>query len=568
MKARKNILIYILVMGFVTFSCQESFLDETPQDFYSADNAYVTPADFNAAVNKLYDNVRHEFYTNGEDQPYDFMYGTDLAHSGEFNSSARFENYAIQLDPTATTPLVHWNNLYKTIANTNTILGRLGASKLTDDQKKVVEAQAKFFRAFAYRTLAYLYGGVPLQLEEVRSPKTDFIRATKDEVYDQCIADLMFAAANLPGITAVKDGEISNAAANHLLAEVYLAAGEFTNAVTAATAVIGNPDMTLMTARFGSEKDNPGDVYWDLFRIKNQNRSSGNKESIWVIQFELDIPGGGMSSTSRSGYVLERHHAPLARDIKRNDNAAVKANFQWPTSDFTGGRGIGWMIPTYYFTNTIWASDFDNDMRNSEYNFPRKFLFNNPGVAEFQGVEFDAETNPEAVASLASTGRWPRNIYPYQSKCTTPGKHPTALFQNVTARLLTGNAGVTYTDQYMFRLAETYLIRAEAHLGAGNTQAAADDINIVRSRANASSVDPANVDIDYILDERMRELGVEEKRRLTLSRLGLVYARTAAHNSYNADDIQPFHNLFPIPYSEIERNTNSDLGQNSGYNGQ
>jgi starch-binding outer membrane protein, SusD/RagB family len=74
------------------------------------------------------------------------------------------------------------------------------------------------------------------------------------------------------------------------------------------------------------------------------------------------------------------------------------------------------------------------------------------------------------------------------------------------------------------------------------------------------------VDINYILDERMRELGVEEKHRLTLARLGLVYERTVnvAHNPVAAN-IQSYNNLWPIPQAEIERNKDAKLEQNPGY---
>ena len=75
-------------------------------------------------------------------------------------------------------------------------------------------------------------------------------------------------------------------------------------------------------------------------------------------------------------------------------------------------------------------------------------------------------------------------------------------------------------DQYVFRLAETYLLRAEAYLGNGDQVNAAADINMVRTRANAPEIDPSMVNIDYILDERIRELYYEELRLLTLTRLG------------------------------------------------
>jgi hypothetical protein len=147
---------------------------------------------------------------------------------------------------------------------------------------------------------------------------------------------------------------------------------------------------------------------------------------------------------------------------------------------------------------------------------------------------------------------------------TTPGDHPDNLFDDKSKLLLKSTAGGTYADQYMFRLAETYLLRAEGYLGLDNLDSAAVDINVVRNRSHASPVVPSQVDIDYILDERMRELGVEEKRRVTLMRLGLWYERVKRCNPYY-DDALPKYNLWPIPAAEIERNKDGHLEQNPGY---
>lgn len=87
---------------------------------------------------------------------------------------------------------------------------------------------------------------------------------------------------------------------------------------------------------------------------------------------------------------------------------------------------------------------------------------------------------------------------------------------------------------------------------------------MVRARANASPVLPGAVNIDYILDEWMRELGIEKKRRLTLMRLGVLYDRVKRFNPYYSH-IQERFNLFPIPSAEIERNRSAKLEQNPGY---
>jgi starch-binding outer membrane protein, SusD/RagB family len=550
MKHINKVGIWLLVA--MCMSCGKNFLKEKPLDFESSDEAFTTLSDFQASVYDLYNLTRSEFFT---DQSFmDYLEGTDMIFNGEGKGGDRMGDYAVALNPTGSAALTHWTNLYKIVSEANTILSRLPSSKVAATDQPKIEADAMFFRALAYRSLAYLYGDVPLVLTEVTSPKTDFVRAPKADVYKQAIADLTFAATTLPDISAVQDGEISNLAADHLLAEVYLANGQYDSSIIAASIVINNPNMAFMTNRFGTRTNIPADVYWDLFQRGNQNRSTGNKEGIWVMQFEADVPGGGELSTAAEGYMLEYYTVPWFGGYTVNGEHP----FLWPTNDFTeGGVGIGWGITTAYFSDTIWKSDFTTDMRNSNYNFVRVWTYNNPATPDYYGQTVATENPPPGVTAPS------RSFYPYQGKSTTPADHPANELTSGGGLALFG--GPTYADQYMFRLSETYLIRAEAHLGAGDKVSAASDINTVRARANASPVASANVTIDYILDERLRELGVEEKRRLTLGRLGMVYSRTVLDNPYNAGDIQPFNNLFPIPASEIERNIGAKLTQNPGY---
>ncbi len=100
----------------------------------------------------------------------------------------------------------------------------------------------------------------------------------------------------------------------------------------------------------------------------------------------------------------------------------------------------------------------------------------------------------------------------------------------------------------------------------GDKQKAADDINVARGRTQAPPVEAGDVDIDYILDERARELILEELRLLTLTRLGKLVERARKYNGINGVSYQDHNNLWPIPSSEIEKNLEGDLKQNSGYN--
>ena len=464
--------------------------------------------------------------------------------------------------------------MYKLVADANTVIDRVEVTNFSEEIKTSLLAKARFFRGFAYRTLAYLYGGVPLELHEVVSPKTDYVRSTREETLMQAKEDIKFAAEKLLDIANVKDGEISSAAAYHLLSEIYLALDMNEEAKDAATKVIDNPALGLMEHRFGSRAtEAPGDVYWDLFRKNNQNRSSGNTEGIWVIQFETDVLGGGSSTTGlkvTGNYLFERNCTPYTGLLELKINGKKYKPFNnWPCGDYTGGRGMGWAIPTKYFSNIIWEDDFYNDIRNAEHNFVRHFKVQNSDVIALGISEIDVENPPEGLNIVVPA----RPLFAYQTKCTTPYNHPDELYQDKDTWKLKSIAGTTFTDQYMFRLAETYLLRAEAYFKLGRKDLAAVDINEVRGRAHATPVQEDLIDMDYILDERMRELGIEEKRRLTLMRTGLLYDRVMRCNPYyanpetNGDGVgmQEHYNLWPIPQSVIEANIGAKLEQNPGY---
>ncbi len=587
----KKYLILSMFAAFLLTGCNEDkFLEEKPLDFNSASNSYETAADYDAAITELYFLTREEFYTT-----YDRT--TDLSKFADMwiTADPLKSNVVADLSPSGAMAKFYWDENYKLIAQANTVISRLpNSSKLTDDEKKVYEAKARFFRALAYRTLVLLYGDVPLQLEEVSTPKTDFVRESKDKVKAQVVEDLEFAAANLPEINTVKDGEISKPAANMLLAEMYLATGDNDKAINAASAVINNPNLALMKNRFGSQAKEDGDVFYDLFRPNNQNRASGNTEGIWVIQFETNIEGGGNNTShffwNPGSFWGERFFAPQVDKFQLIKPDGTKLQlFNWPIGDMTGGRGIGTHYATNHLYNEIWADDFD-DMRNSEYNWPRRFkihrtnvLDDNPELkAAMPDGYFDLENTvlPDGwsmetgfAGGVAATTQLPnRFMCGYSTKMTTPFHHPDAQYENKKTYKLAGTGGKTFTDQYFFRLAEAYLLRAEAYVNKGDKNKAADDINELHKRANAKPCTADQMNLDYILDERLRELTCEEKRRLTLSRVGKLAERIKKYNpyfsaAYSADnkDYDAHFDLLPIPLSAIQANKDAKLEQNPGY---
>ena len=587
----KKIILFSMMAAMLLTGCNEDeFLEEKALDFNSASNSYNTTADFDAAITELYFLTRQQYYST-YDRTTDLSKHTDMWITADPLQS----NVVSDLSPSGAIAQFYWDQNYKLIAQANTVISRLvNSTALTNEQKNIYEAKARFFRALGYRTLVYLYGDVPLQLEEVTEPKTDYTRESKDKVWAQVVEDLQFAANNLPDINAVRDGEISSPAANMLLAEVYLATGDNNNAVSAATAVINNPNLKLMTQRFGSQVSEDGDVFYDLFRPNNQNRSSGNTEGIWVIQFETNVEGGGNNTSEffwyTSSFWGERFFAPQVDKFKIITPDGVNLQlFNWPIGDMTGGRGIGTHYATEHLYHEIWNEDF-NDMRNSEYNWPRRFKIHRPEVldaypelkAAMPDGYFDLEhTILPAGYSIeagfgggtnATTQLPNRFMCGYSTKMTTPFHHPDAQYGNKSTLTLAGTGGKTFTDQYFFRLAEAYLLRAEAYVNMGKMSEATADINVLRNRAQAKNVTAEVMSIDFILDERLRELVCEEKRRLTLARVGKLSERIKKYNPYftaahSADgkDYDAHFDLLPIPLSAILANKDAVLEQNPGY---
>ena len=195
-------------------------------------------------------------------------------------------------------------------------------------------------------------------------------------------------------------------------------------------------------------------------------------------------------------------------------------------------------------------------IQDSKFNIQRTWYWNNP-ASEFFGTPVNAETM--FIPDYMQTGR------------TAPAfkKTITALHEQVGVQDGENTDwGSGFKDWYIIRLAETYLLRAEAYHLNGDNQNAANDINAVRNRALATPVSAGEVDLDLILDERARELYTEEYRINTLCRMGKLVEYLQKYNSavleygYVLDD---HLNLMPIPNREIEANKEVVLEQNPGY---
>ena len=556
MKNYKKFLIVIFAIA--TISCNENILQEKPLDFLSPENSYTTPGGIESALFRNYSYLKN-FYNGHADQGAYIHVGTDLCTSARNSAIAHWGDYST-LTVSSGIPQSFWSTWYKVIYNCNVIINRIdGVKYASETDKSRHMAEARFFRGYAYKILANLFGGVPIVLTEITEPKRDFVRASKEEVYNQAIDDIVYAAQHLPGVTQVAaPGRLNNAAANHILSELYISVGQWDKAIAAATLVINDPNIKIMTTRFGKRASNEGDPYWDLFQVGNVNRGNGNLEGILVLQDEFNIPGGTDPLWyAGTGLYHERSYGPLFWQLA--DPKGVQCFDNKPYTQ-VGGRPVGLVRPTNYFSYKIWdTQNWSTDIRNNNRNIMRDWKVTNPKSTYFGQYMSNFK---QAFTAQDTLLKW----YPYVSKCTTINDHPAAVIANAATGELIGTAGKTFNDWYLIRVSETYLLRAEAYLGKGDKTLAAADINVIRNRAVATPVTVAAVTIDYILDERMRELNYEEGRRMTLGRLNKIYDRTVLGNEFAGKTIKPFNNLFPIPFNEIERNTGAVLVQNPGYN--
>jgi len=556
MKKINILFISLCLTSILITACKKDFLDEKVLNKY-APTSLNDKLGFEASAVGLYNHLAW-FHENADDQTWLNMFylGTDITWNPQSKTGGSSRNYHdyTTLTPTDGGSSRLWNWCYKLINNTNILIYNAEKNNPTGMTKAEIDAyngEARFFRAYAYNMLATLYGGVPLVTEPLTQPKTDFVRATLADVNAVIEKDLLFAVSSLSEIDAVKEARANKAMARQLLAEYYLRTNQAAKAEEQCTAIITSGKFKLVTSRYGSTAT-PGDAFSDMFKVGKQRRSQGNTEVIWILEQEnpTDVPNGSTGSPQQ----------------RRNWQAAYHNIAGMKICDSLGGRGLSRMRLDDWVLYKLYDK---NDMRNSQYNIRRQFYFNDPSpkyaavygqaVPYGKDVTFNLGGTNGTIKIAASDTI--ANITPYTTK-----------WAQFDPRDEFGYGD--WKDFLLMRLGETYLLRAEARLKQNNLQGAADDINVLRSRAQAPSVDASKIDLNFILDERARELIAEENRRMTLVRTGTLVERAkrlcgttkvANGNIETTNGIQDFNMLLPIPQTEIDLNKDAKLEQNPGY---
>ncbi|MDM1047278.1 RagB/SusD family nutrient uptake outer membrane protein [Sphingobacterium hotanense] len=571
-----NIIIAGFFLTIITLSCSKSWLDPEPLSFYTPENVYKDPQGLASLAVTLKTDLKQETHNMNKGLHNLIM---------EFAASDLGSPWS-QLDFYKLTPnndvyynfLKMFNLMFANVKNCNVLIARVESVEFkTEEEKNAMLAQGLFYRSYWYYRLVHSYGDVPFIGEEIEGAKLDFQSHSRTAILKKIQADLEFAAQWLP--VSAGAGELTKGAANHLLTKVYLANLEFDKAIASASAVINGP-YALMTERFGKDAANTyRNVMWDLHRPENVSLAN-NKETILATIDRFEAPADARSAglfTMRY-YGCSWFQAPV-RDSEGKAGMVASG----PMYDSLG-RGNANVRLTGFYQYDVWSYKgatwkTTTDLRRADANWVdnHEYKYNNPS-----SKDFGKPVNPAYFADPLDTFR---SIYaiphyklyvPEQNKAATPQ----------------GGNG----DFYVFRLAETYLLRAEAYFWKGQLDLAAADINKVRTRAKALPMTAAEVTVDFIMDERARELFTEEPRHSEMVRISFILAAKnlqgyslanfSEKNYYfdrvkrknptydqkismlgNVANIAPFHVLWPIPSTVITANTKGVINQNKGYDG-
>ncbi len=545
----------MLLIIFMVSACSKDILDEKPPHLITSETLFTNIAGFEAGLNGLYAQVRREkepAYGDHSMHGSMFMFGTDnvtVNHQdiGFIMTAMLWKNINNPLEP-ENENVFKW--LYGIVNDANTIINQAekrndinwSGSGNPDDTKNRVIAEAKAIRAWAYRHLSFGWGDVPLALEQSSGAtiKTDWERTPIKEVREQILKDLLEAEPYI-GVEPSLRGRITRGAVQHYIAEIYLTMGDPAKALEWTDKVVNTPQYKLVTQRYGIKKSKPGVPFMDMFLDGNSNREEGNTEALWVFQFGLKVTGGGSC-------MIRRIHLSRFWNISVNGVRPIVHTFD------RGGLGYS------RFTFTKWALDNyeKQDDRFSPYAIRKYYILgdaatNAPYPADnlpagyHYGDTIKCKWDPDITYTTRARFDWP-----YSRKAE--GVNP----ENMNEKFMNN-------DQVYLRLADTYLLKAEAEFKLGRSQDAANTLNIIRRRSNASEITSAQVNLDFILDERSRELFLEEHRRWTLLRTHKFLERTMAYNKNGGQNLSARDTIYPIPQSVIDANLTKEMPQNPGY---
>ena len=500
MKITKNKYLFIAVaMVFTMGSCSEDFLEVEPKGTNLEANYYQNESQAFAGLVAVYDVMRQN--SGGFENLITMMNaGSDDHYAGGGSSSdgagiQGFSNYTINPN---TMPRSFWSVPYQGIFRANILLQKLPNVPMPDATKARFAAESKALRAYYYFTLVNMFKNVPLILEPIpQSEIYNVLQANPQDVYAQIENDLLAAIQDLPSMVSPDDaGRFTKGAAQALLGKVYLYQNKKSEAAAQLEQVNGTPGGT---SQYGYRLL---DNYADLWVVSNKF----NTESILEVT-HTQLGGSGWGNWGQGS------------DEGNSVNVMVGPRGYSKIGNLAPALPSGWSFNP--FTDDLFAA-MANDPRLEATVLNLKQLA--------------ADDQASYIAGYQDTGYFLNKFTPRQQDVTTG----------------TGDAVLNYRqDTYAIRLADTYLMEAEA-LGSGPRAQAL--LDAVRARVGLT---PIPVNQTNIMNERRMELAGEGFRFFDLVRTGQAATKLASRGF-----VAGKNEIFPIPYQELE---NTKIVQNPNY---
>lgn len=602
----KKIQLSILaVLIFSSFGCSD-ILEEHPQ-------SQIVPSLFNSAAGVLggiagvYNDIRGQWGTEGF--TVEMMAGTDEIVRGASAGGGTAYTYN---GLNSTNFGSAWGVAFTDINTLNGVL-KFGAEiNEPENIKKQYLAQAKFLRGFWYFYLVQTWGDVPLHTEFITTASQAAQRDPASKVYEQIIQDFRDATADLPDKpTAPFLGKAATKpVAKFFLAKALLTRGWQTNSqadyaeaaklcseIIAEKATYGLDlwqdfgDAFVPANDYGKEtmfvSDHSNDPKFGYYTVGGA-ASGGAAQNLtpWFTNWNYPAVSGLNSYLNASGVLTNAAPAGMVRDaFYGRPYIRMRPNSIKASSGSNAGK-------QYFMEQAFVNRDIDSRFANSFYTtyIANTAITNSATAANNKrgfgytltvGVDtavwfpdFEVEGAPQFIGTrpfkgiVVTPSMWKSDIFPALKKFMDPSRGTN--FNDPSTRPVV-----------ITRFAEVYLIGAEAYLQAGDKAKAAELLNVIRRRAafrktntaeqnaaaaTAMEITANDVDIDFILDERTRELFGEWMRWHDLVRTKSLVRRVKLWNPEAAPNIQDFHALRPIPQSQIDRTVEGPaFPQNPGY---
>ncbi|WP_138993618.1 RagB/SusD family nutrient uptake outer membrane protein [Larkinella sp. C7] len=584
----------------------EKILEENPQS-QIVPSYFNTPSGVLGGIAGVYNDIRGQWGTEGF--TVEMQAGTDEFLQGA--SSGGVPPYTYNGLNSSNFGSA-WGVAFQDINTLNGVLKYGQTIDLPEATRKQYLAQAKFLRAFWYFYLVQTWGDVPLSTEFITVPSQAASRQPVAQVYELIIKDLTEAATDLPNQpTAPFLGKAATKpVAQLLLAKAYLTRGwlnntaaDFTQAATICADIIANKatygldlwqdygDAFVPANDYGKEtmfvSDHVLDPKFGYYQVGGA-AGGGAAQNLtpWFTNWNYPNNSGINSYKSAAGAYVNSGTSLMIRDSQygRPYTRMRPNSYKWPSGPNAGKN----YFLDQAFTNRTVDSRFINSfytvyISNTAVTNTATAANNKRGISYTTVVgadtavwlpDFEVEGAPQFIGTRPFKGLvvppslWDNGIFPALKKFMDPSRG--ANFNDPSTR-----------PCVLYRFADVYLTGAEAYLKAGDATKAAAMLNTVRQRAafrktntaaqnaaavTAMTVTPADVTVDFILDERTRELFGEWQRWHDLVRTRSLVRRVKAWNPEAAANIQDFHMLRPIPQSQIDRVVEGPkFPQNPGY---